>query len=311
MERLLAWWNPPAPALRLAVLRCLVGAYALIYSLIRAPSFASVAAFHDGEFRPVGVARLLTAPLPPALVYASVALAIASGVLFVLGARFRWSGPAFAAAFLWVTTYRSSWAMIFHTDNLVALHLIVLAWSPAAQALSWDARHADASAWKDPDERYGWAIRIMAVATACAYVVAGVAKLKLAGMDWLGGELLRQQIAFDNLRKIELGSTFSPIGVWLVRHPAVFAPLAVATMFIELGAPAALANRRIALGWSVAAWCFHVGIVAMMNIGFPYQLSFVAYLPLFRVERLLELGPVRRLTARFQLGAVNSPSTPV
>jgi hypothetical protein len=298
-ERLLAWWNPPAPALRLAVLRCLVGAFALGYLLIRAPSLVSMVSFHESEFRPVGVALVLASPLPSALVYGSVALAIVTGFAFVLGARFRWSGPAFAAAFLWVTTYRSSWAMIFHTDNLVALHLIVLGWSPAAAALSWDARRSDRATWHEPNERYGWAIRIMTVVTACAYVVAGVAKLKLAGADWLGGELLRQQIAFDNLRKIELGSTFSRVGVWLVRHPAVFAPLAVATMVIELGAPLALVNRRVALAWCVAAWCFHVGIVAMMHIGFPYQLSCIAYLPLFRVERLLRLGPVRRITARF------------
>jgi hypothetical protein len=189
--------------------------------------------------------------------------------------------------------------MIFHTDNLLALHLLALSLSPAADALSWDARRADPASWQEPSERYGWVIRVLAVVTACAYVVAGVAKLKLAGLDWLGGELLRHQIAFDNLRKIELGSSHSPLGVWLVKHPFLFAPLAVATMLIELGAPLTLVNKRIALVWCVGAWCFHIGIVAMMNIGFPYQLSFIAYLPLFHVERLLELGPVRRVTARF------------
>jgi hypothetical protein len=299
VKRLLEWWNPPAPALRLALLRGLIGAFALIYLAIRAPSFASVAHFHEGEFRPVGVAHLLAAPLAPSLVYASLAFALVTGALFVLGVRFRWSGPAFAAAFLWVTTYRSSWAMIFHTDNLVALHLIALSLSPAADALSWDARRADRSRWLEPSERYGWVIRVLTVITACAYVVAGVAKLKLAGVDWLGGELLRHQIAFDNLRKIELGSSYSPLGVWLVKHPLLFAPLAVGTMLIELGAPLALASKRVARLWCLAAWAFHVGIVAMMNIGFPYQLSFIAYAPLFRVERLLELGPVRRVTARF------------
>ena len=33
----------------------------------------------------------------------------------------------FAASFLLVASYRSSWGQIFHTDDLVALHLIVLA----------------------------------------------------------------------------------------------------------------------------------------------------------------------------------------
>ena len=61
--------------------------------------------------------------------------------------------------------------------------------------------------------------------------------------------------------------------------------------------------------WSVVAWGFHVGVGLLMNIGFPYQLAFVAFMPLYRVERLLELRPLRRWA--LQLGAVNKPSTPV
>ena len=127
----------------------------------------------------------------------------------------------------------------------------------------------------------------MVVVTACTYVVAGIAKLKLGGSQWFGGELLRSQIAFDNLRKIELGSSFSSFGVWMIRHPFLFAPLAAATLAVELGAPLSLRGGRVALVWCCAAWAFHVGIALMMNIGFPYPLSFVAYLPAFRVERTL------------------------
>lgn len=308
-ERVLAWWSPPAPAVRLAVLRVAIGGFALLYVLLRAPNLLSATAFHAGEFHPVGVARLIAEPLPPALVYLNVALTIALGALFVLGWRFKIVGPLFAALLLWAMTYRSSFGMIFHTDNLLVLHVALLALSPAAAALSLDARRRGAPAPSEERAEYGWAIRAMAVVTACSYVVAGVAKLKLAGTGWLGGDLLRAQIAFDNLRKIELGSSFSSLGVWLVKHPSVFAPLAGATLLVELGAPLALAHRRLALLWSVACWAFHVGVGLLMNIGFPYQLSFVAFMPLLRVERLLELGPLRRWA--LQLGAVNRPSTPV
>jgi hypothetical protein len=308
-ERLLDWWSPAAPPARLAVLRVIVGAFAFTYALLRAPNLLSATQFHAGEFRPVGVARLLSAPLPAPFVYLSVAALIVTGALFVLGWRFKLIGPLFAALLLWAMTYRSSFGMIFHTDNMLTLHVALLALSPAADTLSWDARRGAVSAGPAARAEYGWAIRAMAVVTACTYVVAAIAKLKLAGAAWLGGELLRGQIAFDNLRKIELGSSFSPLGVWLVRHPVVFAPLAVATLVVELGAPLALAHRRVALLWSVSAWAFHVGVGLMMNIAFPYQLAFVAFLPLYRVERLLELKALQRWTA--QLGDVNKPSTPV
>ncbi len=285
---------PPAPALRLSLLRALVGAFATGYLLLRAGNLVSVTAFHAREFRPIGVARVLSEPLPAPVVYASVLLACLAGVAFTLGFRFRWLGPLFALLLLWVTSYRSSWGMIFHTDNLVTLHVGVLSLSPAAAVWSWDARRSPAPAPLEEHGRYGWAIRTMALVTACAYVVAGVAKLKLSGGAWLGGELLRAQIAFDNLRKIELGSGYSALGVWLIRHRALFPPLSWLTLALELGAPLALLGRRAALVWCALAWSFHVGVALLMHIGFPYPLSLLAYLPLFRVERLLELGPLRR-----------------
>jgi hypothetical protein len=309
IERLLAWWSPPAPAARPAVLRVLVGGFAFCYALLRAPNLLSATQFHAGEFHPVGIARLLSEPLPSSLVYLSVGALLVSGALFVLGWRFKLVGPLFAALLLWAMTYRSSFGMIFHTDNMLTLHVALLALSPAADALSLDARRTGKSAPPAASAEYGWVIRAMAVVTACTYVVAAIAKLKLAGAGWFGGELLRAQIAFDNLRKIELGSSFSPLGVWMVKHRSVFAPLAVATLFVELGAPLALAHRRVALLWSLSAWAFHLGVGLMMNIGFPYQLAFVAFAPLYRVERLLELAPLRRWAT--QLGAVNKPSTPV
>ena len=56
------------------------------------------------------------------------------------------------------------------------------------------------------------------------------------------------------------------------------------TLVIELGAPIALLGAR-ARGVGPPAWGFHVGVVLLMKIVFPYPLLGVAYLPLLRVER--------------------------
>ena len=58
------------------------------------------------------------------------------------------------------------------------------------------------------------------------------------------------------------------------------------TLVVELGAPLVLVHRRIAAIWAFAAWGFHVGVVLVMNIWFPYPLFGFAYLPLFAVERV-------------------------
>lgn len=287
-ERVLGWWYCPAPPQRLALLRILIGSFGLVYLLVRSPSLLSVLEFSPEHFEPVGVVALLSAPLPAWATVGSVLLAVVAGAAFVAGFAFRVSGPSFALLLLWVTSYRSSWGMLFHTENLLTLHVLLLGASPAAAALSWDARRA-ARLGLAPDPgvehgRFGWAIRSMAVVTTVTYLVAGVAKLKLSGGAWLGGELLRAQIAYDNLRKLELGGSASPLGPWLVRHAALFPPLAVTTLLIELGAPLALLRRRLALFWAFGAWGFHFSVLLLMGIGFFYPLTFVAFAPLFRVE---------------------------
>jgi hypothetical protein len=296
------FWYTPMPAARLAVLRCAVGAYALVYLLVRAPSLLSVVHFTAAAFAPVGPVRVLTSPLDGWLVYTSLIVAVLSGVGFSAGAAYRVCGPLFALSFLWVTSYRSSWGMVFHTENLTALQLALLALSPAADTLSVDAqsrkRAASAAAPELalPSGRYGWAVRAVCAVTVTTYVLAGVAKLRLAGGDWLDGDLLRAQVAYDNLRKIELGSAHSPLGVWLVLYAWPFRTLSWASLLLELGAPLALLHERLARVWVYGVFGFHVGVLALMAIGFPYQLSFVAYLAFFPLEAALP--SLRRLAPR-------------
>lgn len=297
--RLDRFWYPNAPAERLAMLRILVGAFALVYLAVRYPSLTAVTRFHVAEFTPTGPVSLLRTPLHDSLVHAIAVIGILSGLAFVLGFRYRVLGPLFAISFLWITSYRSSWGMKFHTENLVSLHLIVLAVAPAADVFSLDARRRGAPGAVEHG-RYGWPIVAMCAITAAAYVLAGVAKLRLSGLDWANGEILRAQVAYDNLRKIELGSLHSPIGAALVGVGWPFRALSWATLALELGAPLALFGRRLATIWACSAFAFHLGVLALMAIAFPYQLSFIAFLSFFRVERARSSRPYQWLSHRVQ-----------
>lgn len=275
----------PAPPQRLAGLRILTGAFALGYLLVRLPHLVEVAGLAERRFDPVGPLSFLDRPVPEAVAIAAVLAAIGLGVAYALGWCFRLTGPAFAVLLLAVLTYRNSWGQVFHTENLLVLHVLVVGLTPAAAAWSIDRRR-----WRGPapgtDPRYGWPVRVVSLITVTAYVVAGWAKIRTGGWGWVTGEVLVHQVGFDNVRKVVLGDVHSPIGAALLGRDWLFGPMAVLTLAVELGAPFALLTRRLGRLWSAAAWCFHVGILALMAIVFPYQLSGIAFASFFRLEQL-------------------------
>jgi hypothetical protein len=272
---------------RLALLRVLVGGYASVYLLARAPVLADFRGMAEERFEPVGLAALLDAPLSPALAGLLWALCWLTCVAFTLGLWFRASGPLCALALLWVTSYRTSWGMVFHTDNLLVLHVLALGCAPAAAAaLSVDAARAR-SERPLPDARFAWPLWLVSALTVVAYVLAGIAKLKISGLHWADGEVLRSTMAHDAVRKAAVGSMHSPLGAWLVQYAWPFPVLGTLTLLLELGAPLALLGGRFAAAWVLGVWGFHVGVLATMAIAFPYPLSGIAFASFFALEEWL------------------------
>jgi len=283
-----------APPERLAMVRILVSAYAVVWLAFALPGIAGLTDAGTSRWHPVGVLAWLDTPLAPGWLWVFVAVTFGAGIAFAVGAGARVTGPLFAAAFLVVTTYRSCWGQIFHTDDLVVLHLIVLALAPAAHAWSVDARrHRSPVA---PARRYGWPLLLMSIITVLAYVLAGWAKLRTSGLDWITGSVLRDQIAQDNLLKELFGAPSSPLASTVLSHAWLFPPMAAFAMVVELGAPVALLGGRWRDVWVGAAWVFHLGILVLMTTFFPYQLSGVAYASMFRAERVprILVAPFRR-----------------
>jgi len=265
----------PAPAERLASLRVLTGGFACAYLLFFSFEILAPLSFEGHRFRPVGVVSLLAAPLSRELVWLLYGVSLPLAAAFTTGFLYRFTAPAFALVLLFLSTYRNSWGMVFHTENLMVLHVAILAAAPSADAWSFDG----ASKVPSPagDRRYAWAIATMSLVTVATYFVAGIAKLEISGMSWMSGDVLRAHVALDSLLKIELGSLHSFVGAWLVRFGPLFSPLALGTLALELGAPLALVGRRIGRVWVAFAWAFHAGVLVVMAIGFAYPLSGVAF----------------------------------
>ena len=288
LDQARAWLLRPVRPERLALLRILVSAYGLVWLVVRAPHLRDVARLPEGRWDPVGVLAPLDGPPPSGLMAALVVVAILSGGATLVGWRFRLTGPVFALTLLVVTTWRNCWGQIFHTENLLVLHALVLALAPAAAAWALDSnRGLDVRRGGDgkrrgrpePGPAAGAAVRVMALRTVSTYVVAGVAKLRYGGLAWLDGDVLLHQVAFDNLRKAVVGDPFSPLADLLVGARWLFVPFAVATLAVELGAPLALLSARAARVWSATAWVFHLGVLVTMVILFAYPLTGVALAP--------------------------------
>ncbi|MEM1416023.1 MAG: HTTM domain-containing protein [Myxococcota bacterium] len=293
--RLDAWWRPAWPAERLATLRLIVGTYGVIWLLARLPHLLSYARDDVARFDPVGVLTGFAAPLPPALYGALVVALLPLALAFLAGWRFRITGPAFAGLLLVVLTHTNSWGKILHTENVWWFHVAILAASPAADALSRDARRREPAG---PAPRYGWPVMLMMAAGAMVYLLAGVAKLRNSGFDFVMGETLRNYVAFGTVRKIALGSPASPLAAPLLGTPSFFAGLAVLSFVLELAAPLVLFVARLRKPWVMAVWGFHWGVLALMAIGFPYQLSFVAFACYLHAEKVWGWGPLRGLGRR-------------
>ncbi len=279
-----------APPERLAAFRVLLGAFATGYLLVRFPVFSALSDRDGADFEPVGVLTVLDAPPAGALVDAVLVATVVAGLATTVGWRFRVAGPVLAVGMLFLATARSSFGQLLHFEHLIVLHLLVLAVSPAADSWSLDARRRGRDGGSPavrPATAFGWPLALASLVTVVTYVVAGIAKLRYGGVDWISGDTLRNHIAYAATRAELLGGEPAPLAGVAVRHPGVLGPLAAASVVLELAAPVALLGGRWRNVWVAAAWLMHLGILATMWIGFPMPLFGIAFAPMFAIE-----GPV-------------------
>ena len=288
-----SWLQGAAPPDRLASFRVLVGGFATLYLVVRAPVMLSVRDRTPREFDPVGPLWFLDGPIPDWVAVVWFCGAVLLGVAFTAGAVFRVSGPGFGLALLALTTYRSSWGQLLHFENLMVLHALIVGFSPAAD--SWSV--AVIRSEREEDSRYGWPLRLASLVTVFTYAIAGFAKLRLGGFGWITGDTLRNHVGYTTTRLDIFGETTSPLAELFVKTTVLSTPLAAITILIELGAPLVLLlSSRYRGVWVAAVWLMHAMIAGLMFIVFPYPLLLVAFAPLFDIEELPAL--LRRRVGR-------------
>lgn len=288
-------WFTPAPARRLAAARLVHGTWNLWYLGKRRKMLRKVHRTDERMFEPVGLCRVLREPLPPRVADTILDATLISIGAATAGVAYPISGPVSAALLTWTMSYRNSWSMIYHSNNLPVLHGMALGAGRSADALSVDAllRGAFLGPRDEPaggDARYGWPLRLASATTTATYSLSAVAKLAApsGGWAWTTGESLRRQVAVDGIRKEALGGGASPLFYRLYNQTGLFRWMAVCSLLLELLAPLALLDRRLARLWAVAAWGMHVGILAIMKITFRYPLTGATYASVMPLERAVD-----------------------
>lgn len=303
VRRIDGWLLAAAPPQRLAVVRIAVGFYGLVNLVVSIGEFARLADRPADEFEPVGIAGLLDVPVSPAVLWSFFAVSIVAGAAFTAGAWFRLSGPVFALCTLAWASYHASWGQMLHFEHLLVLFALIIGFAPATDALSLDGRRRQTSETETGDHvRYGWPVRLLAIVTVVTYAMAGVAKLRTGGLDWVDGSTLANHIAYSATRQDLLGEPRPPLASFVVRQEWLIQPMAVGSLGVELLAPLALLGGWFRRSWAPAAIAFHLGTLTTMFVFFPFNGLGFALLPLYRVERLAEFVARRR---------AHTPATPV
>lgn len=293
-QHLAEWFFAAAPARYLAAVRIAVGAYALGWLAFTSTELLALGELDPSRFEPVGAIWLLgTGPLDRWVVWGIWGVTFVAAGTVLSGRWYRVAGPVFAVGLLLLTSYQNSWGKLLHTENVLVIHALILAVSPAGDALVIRQRRRRADSY-----RYGWPLRVMALATVLAYVAAGVSKLRYGGLGWMTAENLQSWVAFDLVRKEIFGDPYLSFIVGTLDHAWPFAAAAVFTVAVELAAPVALLGRRYARAWIVAACLLHASVLVVMAVGFPYQLAGVAFLPVLLAGRRARCGPRRRRDPR-------------
>lgn len=190
----------------------------------------------------VGLLGMLHVPLagPSGQAAIAAALTITAGLALV-GLGYRFVAPVAALLKLYIAWIPQGSGKINHGGLLYTLVLVVIAFSPAADAWSLDAviRRLRGRPRAERRMEYTWPIRFIALMVVTMYGAAGLSKLIHSGLGWA---------LSDNLRNLLLWHHFitkppTMLGVFLADYPTLCRALAFGALWLEVTGPLALFNR--------------------------------------------------------------------
>lgn len=160
-----------------------------------------------------------------------------------------------------------SFGKMHHSDALGMLIFVALALAPSGAAWSVDAwwRRRRGRVAPTASGAFHWPVRFVQVMMVTVFFAAGVAKLRVSGLEWIFSDNIRNTIIWHYYN-------FEPpfaLGLWLAQFDVVARGLALASVALEVAAPLALIGTRARLLLVPSLYLMQLGFWALMGIAFP------------------------------------------
>ena len=241
------WFAPAAPR---SLGFCRAGFFASFYILFLARTdLRWYALFPPGFYQPRSFFAWLFLPMPSWDVMNGLVTAFEiSVILAALGLMTRMATLTAFVLGLYVLGLQFNYGYLHWAHAIVPIVMGILALSPCGDALSLDAlirRAAGAKAVKAGGQ-YRWPIQLVRLIFVTAFLAAGLAKLRQAGLEWVLSDTLRNYFLENQyvFRSEGARGWSHLLADWLIVHPGLCKGLAIGALVVELSAPAALFSRR-------------------------------------------------------------------
>lgn len=186
-------------------------------------------------------------------------------LLVLVGYRTRLSLLVGASAYLVKTGLLRAHNYMYH-PGLVPLQMaFLLLLTPCGDALSLDARWG--SVRPKPEAVYRWALTLVWLPLVMAYLMAGLNKLTIGGLDWFAPDNLRGYVAGNQNRTPQYSVDMR--NVINLLPDALWSLLALATVTVELTYMSVLWSRRARWVLPLCAGAIHIGIWVVLGPQFP------------------------------------------
>ena len=254
------------------MLRILIGGFLLLS--ITATSFSDLARLPVTLLIPTGLMKLLPwtfydrlfTPLAMALFKWTLVLSL---VMMTLGCANSFFTKVAALLVLLFEGLVRSFGHFNHDEMIAVYILIVLAFSPCADALSLDRLR------KNPKPRpafaYGYPILLMQALLAWSYFSSALIKFRVAGFNYFSADNLPALAITQSLDNLH--DTHFRLAFWLPSIKSYTPMLVLLVVIWELIFPLAIFVKR--LRWPILAFglMFHLSTLLLMNFLFVYTLA--------------------------------------
>lgn len=296
--RWLTFWFAPAAARPLALCRIAFYGLLLLY-------------YWSYDFGVWALAPVTTwAPTPP---YFFLGLPRASHETLIL-LQFAWKAALLLACLGLATRFATATAFALglyligfmrnidmnHTDAALILVLGIMAVARCGDACALDRWLVGRSRPRvaPPSGDYRWPVQLIQMATILPLFVAGIAKLRHSGLEWVFSDTLAIVMLQNNFRTDPL----LPWGIELARFVWLCQALAAGALLIELLLPLALINVKARLVLVPSAIMLLVGFRLLLGPNFaPLIICYAFWLPWEQIATFLKqrIGTSQTLAALY------------